>query len=306
MWNNYDLLRKWNYQKRVTQIFLSLDTPHESCDTVRMNKQNKLSLKDFEELTETQLGVFVVVISDTIEVLENVLATDDDKMVREHLEVLKKTQDKIKTTITDNDDFWKESAEITQILNLCDSFTKEERNEVLFSLATFLSDLEEAMQESRGKILKKQEKMHSSVLDILNEIQDNFKTFAAEDIFYDTLSIVLKELLDLYSDETMVESDEDKKWYKEALSNAKFFTQKLTEFDKTKPFDENLFALYDSIDENKQEFLYMEITDFGIDLLSEKLVDLQDEYEGLDVDLSKHEDNLAAIKQVKRKLQKKV
>ena len=270
-----------------------------------MSKQNKISLKSIEKLTETQLGAFIVVISDTIEVLENALATDDDKMLREHLNLLQSAQNKIETTITDNDDFWKESDDITQILNLCDSFTKEERNEVLFALDTFLSDLENAMQESRGKILKKQEKMHSSVLDILNEIQDNFKTFATEDIFYDTLSIVLKELLDLYSDETMVESDEDKEWYKEALSNAKFFTQKLTEFDKTKPFDENLFALYDSIDENKQEFLYMEITDFGIDLLSEKLVDLQDEYEGLDVDLSKHEDNLAAIKQIKRKLQKK-
>ena len=269
-----------------------------------MNERKQVPVKDFEEMVKTPLGAFVVIITNTLEVLEKELKNEDDEIMRKHATLLQSTNEKISKSVS-NDSFWQETGDIKQILNLCDNFTEEERNEALLAIDTFLSDLDDAMTQSRGKMLKKQNEIYDTALYVFNEIQDNYKTFATDQPFYDSLEAVFKELIDLYSDTETIESDEDREWFAEALTNVDFFQKEIKRFNKEKSFEQNLFFLYDSLDDAKKDFFNEDVVDFGIDVLTETLNDLQNEYEGLDVDLSKQENTLAAIKQIKRKLQKK-
>ncbi|MBQ3799281.1 MAG: hypothetical protein II837_03190, partial [Treponema sp.] len=77
---------------------------------------------------------------------------------------------------------------------------------------------------------------------------------------------------------------------------------KLEEMDKSKPFLDNIHALCDSLDDKAKDFMLEDVTDYGKDFLYDRLEELRDEYDGLDVDLSKQERELAAIRQIAHRL----
>ncbi|MBQ9538491.1 MAG: hypothetical protein IJU95_04410, partial [Treponema sp.] len=84
----------------------------------------------------------------------------------------------------------------------------------------------------------------------------------------------------------------------EELEKAENTEDKLEEMDKSKPFLDNIHALCDSLDDKAKDFMLEDVTDYGKDFLYDRLEELRDEYDGLDVDLSKQERELAAIRQI--------
>ena len=262
--------------------------------------KESISKEDLRDLLETPLGVFVFVIRNFIELLEENPDEKDDEFFPACMETNKKIGE-----IIQKEGFFDERDDMKQILEICESLPEKNCEIVMFLLDNYLSMLDESLETAKGKPRKRQEKLYDDILEILCEIREQFKKFDSEKPYYDAIFTSCDSLTELYNDDCWAENEEDADWAKFSLDTIKIIREKLEKIDSSKSFDENLFALYDSLAENEKEFFYEELIQAGIEDFDKKLADLQDEYYGLDVDLSQHENDLAAIKQIKRKMQKK-
>ena len=197
-----------------------------------------------------------------------------------------------------------EGGDMNFLLDVVEMLSPEERMVIIKAQNVFLNFLVKAIQNQRGKKLEELKKVYGLVSATKSELIYYFADFDSDEPYYEALELIMASIEPFHAGSDNFESEEDRELQKNASVVIKQIEKAFESADRTKPFEENLFSLYDSLNEDGKKIFDMKIVGYGKDLFQKKLGELEKEYAGLGVDLTKHRWHLAAIKRIQRDIQK--
>lgn len=185
------------------------------------------------------------------------------------------------------------------LFDLCDTISSRDELETVFWSLTKYSDLLfDESKERKGRAKDKYLDRSGKVTEVFNLLYFYFYKLEGDEVCYDALTKAFDDTVEIFRDNTDAENEDIRKCLNQVVDPIKSCDRKM-------PFDDYLFALCDSLESDMRETFYEGVLKGSIECLTYEFADLENGYAGLDVDLSPQEKRLAALHQMRRKVQKR-